>query len=102
MYIVPGDTEHYNKDTGEGAIGVEFAGTAVSSPSPFGAGVKPLPANILSLALVKIVPDLQWSEASYRGFYTLEVSPETATAVYYAMNDISQCSPLLIFLIFLY
>ena len=28
---------------------------------------------------MKIVPDLQWSEASYRGFYTLEVSPETAT-----------------------
>lgn len=62
----------------------------MSSPSPFGAGVKPIPANILSLGMVKIVPDLQWSEASYRGFFTLEVSVDAATATYYAMNDISE------------
>lgn len=40
--------------------------------------------------MVKIVPDLQWSEASYRGFFTLEVSVAAATATYYAMNDISE------------
>ncbi|KAF7796683.1 hypothetical protein EIP86_007866 [Pleurotus ostreatoroseus] len=33
--------------------------------------------------------DLQWSEASYRGFFTLTLDTKTATATYYAMSNIS-------------
>ncbi|KAJ1311288.1 hypothetical protein OPQ81_009786 [Rhizoctonia solani] len=41
----PNDTIGYSPTTGQGAIGVEFAGTAVSSPSPLGAGVPPAVAD---------------------------------------------------------
>lgn len=90
--IVPNDTTTYNSSTGHGAIGVEFGGTAVSSPSPFGAGIAPGPADELSQKLVQLNPDLQWSEGSYRGFYTLEVSTKNVTATYYAMRNLSECT----------
>ncbi|PFH50641.1 hypothetical protein AMATHDRAFT_3719 [Amanita thiersii Skay4041] len=38
---VPNDTVNFNTDTGVGALGVEFAGTAVTSGSAFGAGISP-------------------------------------------------------------
>ncbi|TDL18783.1 hypothetical protein BD410DRAFT_728167 [Rickenella mellea] len=85
----PNDTTAYDSATGKGAIGVEFGGTAVSSPSPFGAGILPGPANNISAKLIAINPDLQWSEGSYRGFYTLALSEDTATATYYAMRNLS-------------
>ncbi|KAH8107538.1 PhoD-like phosphatase-domain-containing protein [Phellopilus nigrolimitatus] len=86
---IPNDTTTYNSLTGRGAIGVEFAGTAVSSPSSFGQGIAPLAADVISQQLVQLNPDLQWSEGSYRGFFTLEVSTHNVTATYYAMRNIS-------------
>ena len=86
---VPNDTTTYDSTTGKGAIGVEFAGTAVSSPSPFGAGIAPGPADVLSQDLIGLNPDLQWSEGSFRGFFTLAVSVNQATATYYAMRNLS-------------
>jgi alkaline phosphatase D len=68
---------------------VEFAGTAVSSPSLFQAGITPAAANVISKKMIDANADLQWSEASYRGFFTLTVAPEQVTATYYAMNNIS-------------
>ena len=82
-------TKTYDPITGEGAIGVEFAGTAVTSTSPFGAGIAPGPADAISRTLVASNTDLQWSEGSYRGFFTLEVTPSTVTATYYAMQNVS-------------
>lgn len=79
----------YNSETGEGAIGVEFAGTAVTSSSPFGVGITPAAADVISQKLIGINVDLQWSEASYRGFFTLTIDPNTLSATYYAMNNIS-------------
>jgi len=85
----PNDTTTYNSTTGKGAIGVEFAGTAVTSSSPFGTNVSPAAANPLSALLVSENPDLQWSEGSFRGFFTLTLDSKKANATYYAMNDIS-------------
>ncbi|EDR10178.1 uncharacterized protein LACBIDRAFT_248389, partial [Laccaria bicolor S238N-H82] len=85
----PNDTVTYNPKTGAGSIGVEFAGTAVTSPSAFGAWITPAAANNISRQLVAINSDLQWSEASYRGFFTLTIDSETLNATYYAMNNIS-------------
>ncbi|KAI0362352.1 hypothetical protein OH77DRAFT_1432930 [Trametes cingulata] len=85
----PNDTTTYNPITGEGAIGVEFAGTAVTSSSAFGAGIQPAAADKISQNYVKINEDLQWSEGSYRGFFTLTLNTTTATATYYAMRNIS-------------
>lgn len=36
----------------------------------------------------EINTDLHWSEGSYRGFYTLTVSPSQINATYWAMKDI--------------
>ncbi|KAI0372864.1 hypothetical protein BV20DRAFT_963278 [Pilatotrama ljubarskyi] len=85
----PNDTTTYNPITGHGAIGVEFAGTAVTSSSAFGAGIQPAAADRISQQYVKINDDLQWSEGSYRGFFTLTLNTTTATATYYAMRNIS-------------
>lgn len=84
----PNDTSSYDPATGAGALGVEFAGTAVSSPSPFGAGIAPPAADALSAALVAINPELQWSEGAYRGFFMLNISAARLSAQFYALRDL--------------
>lgn len=87
----------YNAATGDGAFGVEFAGTAVSSPSSFGYnatlnGPYP-PAYYLGVA-DKLVgnatanTELQWTEGATRGYFELHLSRDNATAVYYGINDV--------------
>ncbi|KAH9901601.1 PhoD-like phosphatase-domain-containing protein [Cubamyces lactineus] len=88
----PNDTITYDPLTGEGAIGVEFAGTAVSSTSTFGAGILPDAANKISRNYVRDNVDLQWSEGSYRGFFTLTLNTSTAVATYYAMRNVSSAN----------
>lgn len=92
----PNDTTTYNSNTGDGAIGVEFAGTAVTSPSSFGAGISPSAADVISTELLNLTgnEDLQWTEASYRGFFTISVGAETLSATYYAMTNICASSVL--------
>ncbi|KAI0054180.1 hypothetical protein FA95DRAFT_1480080 [Auriscalpium vulgare] len=85
----PNDTTNYDSATGKGGLGVEFAGTAVTSSSSFGTGISPAAANNISEVLVAVNDDLQWSEGSYRGFFTLTINPSSLTATYYAMNNIS-------------
>ncbi|KAI0332127.1 hypothetical protein GY45DRAFT_1433422 [Cubamyces sp. BRFM 1775] len=88
----PNDTITYDPMSGEGAIGVEFAGTAVSSTSTFGAGILPDAANKISRNYVRDNVDLQWSEGSYRGFFTLTLNTSTAIATYYAMRNVSSAN----------
>ncbi|KAJ4488125.1 PhoD-like phosphatase-domain-containing protein [Lentinula aciculospora] len=71
-----------------GAIGVEFAGTAVTSGSSFGTDILPAAADVKSEQYVAANLDLQWSEGSYRGFFTLTIDPNTLNATYYAMRNI--------------
>jgi len=73
-------TKPYNKETGEGAIGVEFAGTSVTSGKP-GGSIEA--SNKKSAKLVKNNPELQWSELYYRGYYELHVSPKEIIAQYF-------------------
>ncbi|TFY78407.1 hypothetical protein EWM64_g5606 [Hericium alpestre] len=87
----PNDTS-YDPVTGHGAIGVEFAGTAVSSSSSFGTNIQPAAADKISDVLVAVNRNLQWSEGSYRGFYTLTINPNTLTATYWAMNSTSSAN----------
>ena len=61
------DNHAYDQKTGEGAIGVEFAGTAVSSPSPGGQNISLATARIGSEWLVEHNRELQWQEVYYRG-----------------------------------
>ncbi|THH31130.1 hypothetical protein EUX98_g3043 [Antrodiella citrinella] len=85
----PNDTTTYDPVTGKGGIGVEFAGTAVTSSSPFGTGITPTAADPIEQTLVSANVDLQWSELSYRGFFTLTIDPKNVKATYYAMRNIS-------------
>ncbi|KAJ7273638.1 PhoD-like phosphatase-domain-containing protein [Mycena haematopus] len=85
----PNDTTTYNPLTGDGAIGVEFAGTAVTSPSAFGVNAPPAATDPVSALFVAGNPDLQWSEGSFRGFFTLTIDAKEVNATYYAMSDIS-------------
>lgn len=65
---------------------VEFAGTAVSSPSPFGVPLNQ--SHTASAALVQLNPSLLYSEAFYRGYYELHVSAHNVSATFFAIPDI--------------
>ncbi|KAI0780723.1 PhoD-like phosphatase-domain-containing protein [Trametes elegans] len=92
IYSFPEYLSRYNAVNGDGAIGVEFAGTAVSSTSTFGAGILPEAADAISRNYVRDNDHLQWSEGSYRGFFTLTLNTTTATATYYAMRNVSSAN----------
>ena len=67
----------YDKDTGEGSIGAEFAGTSITSGKE-----KYTNGNKASANMVRNNEELQWSESYYRGYYELHVTPQKLTANY--------------------
>ena len=77
----------YDKATGKGSIGVEFAGTSVSSPSNVGRdGEKQL------AALRAARPHLHYVDGRYRGYYIVDLTRERLHADYYAMATIEERS----------
>ncbi|KAF2117010.1 alkaline phosphatase [Lophiotrema nucula] len=85
------DEKSYDPATGAGSVGVEFAGTAVSS-SGFATNVSG--GNEMSAGLVRDNAELQWSEGWYRGYYELQISPEAIQASYYGCPTVSFRNPL--------
>ncbi len=79
------DNHPYNPSTGAGSIGVEFAGTAVSSPSPYGQNISIAKANNASKYLTQYNRELQWSEIYYRGYFELHIGQEEVNASYFGM-----------------
>ncbi|KAH4002861.1 hypothetical protein HBI56_055290 [Parastagonospora nodorum] len=86
------DKTPYDQATGAGAIGVEFAGTAVSS-SGYGAGRSIANASTLAARLVSDNRELQWTEGYYRGYYELHISPEELNARYYGSPSVATRNP---------
>ncbi|KAF2148570.1 phosphodiesterase/alkaline phosphatase D precursor [Myriangium duriaei CBS 260.36] len=81
------ETKDYNSSTGVGAIGAEFAGSAVSSPPPVNLGLNA--SNVFSQKLVdNDNPALQWQDLYYRGYFELHISPEKVDAEYFGMPTI--------------
>lgn len=78
----------YNEVTGSGSLGVEFAGTAVSSPSPAGQNVTKAFATFGSNWLLGANSELQWQDLFYRGYYELEISYKSVQANFFGMPDI--------------
>ena len=79
--------KEYDKKTGEGAIGVEFAGTAVSSsghPGP----IEP-DAGDYAKGMVERNDELMWQEGYYRGYFHLTVSPEKLDAKFYGSPSVA-------------
>ncbi|KAE9989457.1 hypothetical protein EG327_002649 [Venturia inaequalis] len=88
------DDESYDPATGAGSIGVEFAGSAVSSPCPYGQNISVANANNYSSWLVSANPELQWQDVYYRGYYELSISYAAVKAKYYGIPSLVQRTPL--------
>lgn len=80
------DEKPYNVETGDGAIGVEFAGTAVSSTGYNGLIA---PAREQAQKLVTENKVLQWQDGYYRGYYLLTIAPEKLEARYYGSPSVA-------------
>lgn len=87
------DAHDYDPNTGKGSIGVEFGGTAVSSPSPFGQNISIQAANNVSSYLVNSNRELQWSEVYYRGYYELHISQKSVNASFFGMPTLINRNP---------
>ncbi|KAK9435616.1 Alkaline phosphatase D-related protein [Metarhizium brunneum] len=77
----------YDKATGNGAIGVELAGTAVSSSGQDGP-IEPI-AGDSARSLVKRNEELGWQEGYYRGYFELTITPDKAAAQYYGCPTVA-------------
>lgn len=78
----------YDSDSGRGAIGVEFAGTAVSSSSSFGASSSISECNNQSRSLIADNRELQWQEGYYRGYYEMQISSHRVRASYFGTPNL--------------
>ncbi|KAI5778308.1 phosphodiesterase/alkaline phosphatase D precursor [Geopyxis carbonaria] len=78
-------TAPYDAATGAGAVGVEFAGSAISSPSPAGENVTMAEARALSQWLVANNEQLLWQDMFYRGYFEMEVGYESTTARFWGV-----------------
>lgn len=87
------DTEAYDPKTGQGALGVEFAGTAVTSPSSYGKLSKK-EYQSKAESYVKTNRNLQFAEGAHRGYFDLALSQNEAVASFWgiANNNVSDSS----------
>lgn len=81
----------YDPKTGSGSIGVEFAGTAVSSSGKSGP-IEPT-AGDFARELLSLNDEMQWQEGYYRGYFNLRVSPERVLAQFYGSPSIATRNP---------
>ncbi|KAI1501714.1 PhoD-like phosphatase-domain-containing protein [Biscogniauxia marginata] len=80
------DEKVYDSDTGAGSIGVEFAGTAVSSS---GASGPIAAARAQARDRVGNNTELQWQDGYYRGYFVLDVAPERLEARFYGSPSVA-------------
>ena len=73
--------------TGRGSLGIEFAGTSVTSPSPVGAGVD---GEQQLIALRAARPHLHYVDGRVRGYYVLDLSHARLQADFYAVKTIER------------
>ena len=75
----------YDPGTGRGSLGVEFAGTSVTSNSNLGTGPdgEKLIASILAAR-----PHLHYVDGRYRGYYLVDLTRERLQVDFYAMKTI--------------
>lgn len=87
------DNASYNASSGAGSLGAEFAGSAVTSPCPYGADITMDRANEFSDWLVTNNPSLQWQDLYYRGYYELHLNYEEVTARYFGLPTVLNRNP---------
>jgi alkaline phosphatase D len=75
----------YDPTTGRGSLGVEFAGTSVTSPSNLGAG----PDGEKQLAATRATrPHLHYVDGRYRGYFIVDLTRERLQADFYAVSTV--------------
>ena len=84
------DEKDYDARTGAGSIGVEFAGSAISSPCPYGENITLATANNLSHIIESTNKELQWQDLYYRGYFELHFTPEEVQANFFGMPAIRE------------
>ncbi|OQU97431.1 hypothetical protein CLAIMM_03362 isoform 2 [Cladophialophora immunda] len=87
------DEKFYDPVNGKGAIGVEFAGSAVSSPCPWGQNISRKAADNASTWLVQNNPALQWQDVYYRGYYEMKVTHDAVKAQFLGIPSLVQSLP---------
>ncbi|GAC76823.1 hypothetical protein PANT_22c00227 [Moesziomyces antarcticus T-34] len=88
------NTTAYDPTTGEGSIAVEFAGTAVSSPSSYGANLTQEKYLKRAQDLVTVNRNLQWAEGGTRGYFEIEFSKDECNAQFYGyINNTNPNAP---------
>ncbi|CBX99519.1 hypothetical protein IAQ61_005227 [Plenodomus lingam] len=80
--------KEYDSSTGEGSIGVEFAGSAVSSPCPYGANISIATANNYSSTIITSNHEIQWQDLYYRGYFELHFSPDEVQANFFGLPTV--------------
>lgn len=80
------DVNKYNKKTGEGAIAVEFATTAASSPTTFPKDYNVEQCYAVSKTLVDHNNGLLWNEAWFRGYFELKLTLDEVKAEFFGVN----------------
>lgn len=85
----------YNPRTGEGSIAVEFAGTAVSSPSSYGQTLNASQYKAVSEVYVNdpTNPGLQFAEGQMRGYFRLSMTQSALRADYIGWTMAQQQLP---------
>jgi alkaline phosphatase D len=73
------------------AAGVEIAGHSVTSPG-WGDNLPNVPTAELERALVARNPELKWAELGHRGYVTIELTPDRATAEWLFLNGVRERS----------
>ena len=77
----------YDKSSGKGSLGVEIAGTAISSPTGLGGGPDG-PAQLQRIRDTR--PHLHYVDASYRGYFVLDLTRERLQADFYGVPTVKE------------
>jgi alkaline phosphatase D len=83
------DTKAYDPESGAGAIGVELAGSAVSSPCPAGQNITLTAANAGSAWLTAANRELQWQDLYYRGYFELSIGYDAVNASFFGLPSVT-------------
>ncbi|KAF2767374.1 hypothetical protein EJ03DRAFT_329273 [Teratosphaeria nubilosa] len=87
------DHSDYSSDSGAGSVGVEFAGSAVSSPCPYGQNITLASANNYSNWLEMANSELHWNDLYYRGYFELQITYDEVNASFFGLPTIITRNP---------
>ncbi|KAH8728226.1 phosphodiesterase/alkaline phosphatase D precursor [Phaeosphaeriaceae sp. PMI808] len=82
------DEKPYDSVTGAGSIGVEFGGSAISSPCPYGQNITIATASNISTKLQEENLELHWQDLYYRGYYELHFTRDKVDAKFFGLPTI--------------